>query len=338
MINYVYQLVRPGVISVKYEDVESKGNVIVRPLYMAICHADQRYYRGMRDIDKLRNKLPMALIHECIGEVVFDPNNMFGKGQKVAMIPNVKAKIEDKNIYENYQKGSAFLSSGKDGFMREFVNLCADRLVDIGNAPEQFAAISEFISVGVHAVNRLIKNANKNMESFGVWGDGSLAYVVSSILKQTFPNAKVCVVGRDTFKLSQFTFADETYFSDSIPKNFCIDHAFECAGGEGSFYAIDDIIKYINPQGTVMLMGVSENKVAINTRDVLEKGLKLIGSSRSGREDFEKAVEFLNDPTFQRRIGRIIYEDEAVSSISDIHRVFETDLKTPFKTVFKWNL
>lgn len=338
MINYVYQLIRPGVISVKYEDVESKSDIIVKPLYMAICHADQRYYRGMRDIDKLKNKLPMALIHECIGEVVYDPKNIFGKSQKVVMIPNVKSKIEDKNIYENYQKGSAFLSSGKDGFMREFVNLDADRLVSIGNIPEQFAAISEFISVGVHAINRLIKNANKNMNRFGVWGDGSLAYVVSCIIKETFPNAKLCVVGRDPFKLSQFMFADETYFSDNIPESFCIDHAFECAGGEGSFYAIDDIIKYINPQGTVMLMGVSENKVAINTRDVLEKGLKLIGSSRSGREDFEKAVELLSGLTFQKRISRIIYEDEPVSSVADIHRVFETDLKTPFKTVFKWNL
>ncbi len=338
MINYIYQLIRPGVISVKYEDVESKCDVIVRPLYMAVCHADQRYYRGMRDIDKLKNKLPMALIHECVGEVVFDPQNKFDKGQKVVMIPNVKSKIDDKNIYENYQKGSAFLSSGKDGFMREFVNLDADRLVSIENIPLQFAAISEFISVGIHALGRLIKNANKNMNSFGVWGDGSLAYVVSCIIKQTFPNAKLCVVGRDPYKLSQFMFADETYFSDNIPENFCIDHAFECAGGEGSFYAIDDIIKYINPQGTVMLLGVSENKVAINTRDVLEKGLKLIGSSRSGREDFEKAVEFLGDPVFQNRISRIIYEDEPVSSVSDIHRVFETDLKTPFKTVFKWNL
>lgn len=338
MINYVYQLVRPGVISVKYEDAESKSDVIVRPLYMAVCHADQRYYRGMRSIDKLKNKLPMALIHECVGEVVFDPKNAFKKGEKVAMIPNVKSKKEDKNIYENYQKGASFLSSGKDGFMREFVNLDADRLVSIGDVPLEFAAISEFISVGVHAVNRLIKNAHKNINSFGVWGDGSLAYVVSCIIKQTFPNAKLCVIGRDSFKLSQFIFADETYFSDNIPENFCIDHAFECAGGEGSFYAIDDIIKYINPQGTVMLMGVSENKVAINTRDVLEKGLKLIGSSRSGRGDFEKAVELLNNATFQKRISRIVYEDEPVSLVSDIHRVFETDLKTPFKTVFKWNL
>ena len=85
-------------------------------------------------------------------------------------------------------------------------------------------------------------------------------------------------------------------------------------------------------------MGVSEHKIAINTRDVLEKGITLIGSSRSGREDFEKAAEFLGKSEFQKRISRIIYEDSPVKTISDIHRVFETDLKNPFKTVFKWDL
>ena len=54
---------------------------------------------------------------------------------------------------------------------------------------------------------------------------------------------------------------------------------------------INSIIKYIKPQGSVMLMGVSENKVAINTRDILEKGLTLIGCSRSGRKDFIEAVK-----------------------------------------------
>ena len=338
MINYIYQLTKPGYISINYEDVKVENDVVIRPNYMAICQADQRYYRGLRDISKLKNKLPMALIHEAMGEVVCDFTNTFCCGQKVVMIPNVKSKINNKEIYENYQKGSSFLSSGKDGFMREFVNLAPDRVVPIKNVPEVFAAISEFISVGVHGVNRLKKFSHGNKKSFGVWGDGSLAYVVSCIIKEVFPEAKLYVVGRDNFKLSQFLFADGTYFSGNIPEDFNVDHAFECAGGEGSFYAIDDIIKYINPQGTAVLMGVSEHKIAVNTRDILEKGLTLIGSSRSGREDFEKAVDFLGNSNFQKRISRIIYEDSPVKTINDIHRVFETDLKNPFKTVFKWDL
>jgi ribitol-5-phosphate 2-dehydrogenase len=123
-----------------------------------------------------------------------------------------------------------------------------------------------------------------------------------------------------------------------LDSNFEIDHAFECAGGEGSAFAIDDAIKYINPQGTIMIMGVSENKVPVFTRNVLEKGLTIVGSSRSGREDFEKTVNYLETTNLAERLKKIIYIDEEVTAIKDINRVFANDANTTFKTVFKWNV
>ncbi len=80
-----------------------------------------------------------------------------------------------------------------------------------------------------------------------------------------------------------------------------------------------------------MLMGVSENKVAVNTRNVLEKGLTMIGCSRSGRADFERAVGLMLDATFHNRLSAIIYEDLPVSGIADIGRVMATDLTTRSK-------
>ena len=75
-------------------------------------------------------------------------------------------------------------------------------------------------------------------------------------------------------------------------------------------------------------MGVSEYKVNINTRDILEKGLTLIGSSRSGRIDFEKAIEMLSNKKFERRFKNIIELEQPVRNIKDIHRGnFATDLK-----------
>lgn len=339
MINYVYQLLTPRLISAKYKEIGLKDKVIVKPTYMAICHADQRYYLGNRSAEKLKQKLPMALIHECVGRIVFDPFNKYKIGQKVVLIPNVPVKFHNEEFYENYEKGSKFLSSGVDGFMRELVDVPSERIVPYGDfVPESIAAICEFISVAVHAVDRFKNTSHSIKSKIGIWGDGSLAYVTACILKQIFPDSEIAVIGRDSYKLYQFSFVEETYFSDDIPRDFCVDHAFECAGGEGSYYAIDDIIRYINPQGTVMLLGVSENKVAINTRDILEKGLTFIGSSRSGIKDFRQAVLFLENEKFRKRINRIIFEDKPVNCVQDIHRIFETDLKTPFKTVFKWNL
>ena len=105
LINYIYQLVSPKVFSVVYSDITIKDNVIIRPEYLSICHADQRYYLGQRDSKTLSKKLPMALIHECCGVVVCDPTNTFRKGQKVVVIPNVQTEVDDV-IYENYNKNS----------------------------------------------------------------------------------------------------------------------------------------------------------------------------------------------------------------------------------------
>lgn len=321
----------------KYSDVDIESDVIIKPRYMAICHADQRYYLGQRDASVLRRKLPMALIHECCGEVVYDKSDTFKLGQNVVMIPNVPGNVRD-GEYENYAHGAKFLSSGYDGFMREFVAMPKDRLVAFEHVPLQIAAICEFVSVGMHAVNRFNLCSHKYHNRIAIWGDGSLSYVVSCILKNIYKNSKIIIIGKNVNKLSYFSFADETYLSDEMPDDLQIDHAFECVGGNGSFYAINDIVKHINPQGTVVLLGVSEEKVGINTRDVLEKGLTLIGCSRSGRMDFEKAVDFLQNSNFQRRLSSIIYEAGAVGGISDIHRVFAEDAGTMFKTVFEWKL
>lgn len=337
MINHIYQLVNPRVFSVLYSDISLDFGVIVRPEFMSICHADQRYYHGTRDAKILRKKLPMALIHECCGRVLHDSSSTFTPGDSVVFIPNIPGRTQP-GIYENYSSGSRFLSSGIDGFMRELVVLPPHRLVKINHVCPTVAAISEFVSVGMHAVKRFEAFAHDYRNTIGVWGDGSLAYVVSCILCKRFPESNIVVVGKNATKLLHFPFVDRTFFADNLPQDFMVDHAFECVGGEGSSMAINDIVGCINPQGTVMLLGVSENKVLVNTRDILEKGLTFVGSSRSGREDFEDAIELMSDNEILGRISGIIYEDKPVCGIDDIHRVFATDMSTLFKTVFEWKV
>ena len=86
------------------------------------------------------------------------------------------------------------------------------------------------------------------------------------------------------------------------------------------------------------LLGVSENHVPINTRMVLEKGLRLFGSSRSGREDFVRTVSLFAENwelvgNLQNLIGSVI----EVGSIADMKEAFETDIRRAFgKTVMVW--
>ena len=82
MLNTIYRLVKPRKFEIEFENIElSDETVIVRPTYLSICNADQRYYQGLRAPEVLDKKLPMALIHEAVGEVVYDSKNEFNPGQ-----------------------------------------------------------------------------------------------------------------------------------------------------------------------------------------------------------------------------------------------------------------
>ena len=97
---------------------------------MSICNADQRYYQGKRAPEVLKKKLPMALIHEAVGEVVYDSREEFDVGQKVVMIPNTPFE-KDSVIAENYLRSSKFRASGFDGFMQDNVAMRRDRLIEL---------------------------------------------------------------------------------------------------------------------------------------------------------------------------------------------------------------
>jgi len=342
VINRVYQLLRPYFFSVKYEDVSTDlaKPVVVRPNYMALCHADQRYYQGKRAAKVLKQKLPMALIHECCGIVVRDETGTYQVGDKVVMIPNQPPQGFDHSgeFYENYVEGTHFLSSGYDGFMQEFVHLPLDRVVGYHSIPDVVAAMTEFVSVAAHGARRFDSMALSKRDRIVVWGSGSLAFVQATVLRAKFPDATIIVVGKNHDKLRLFSFVDEVYELQDIPEDFSFDHAFECVGGDASQEAIRDIIKYIKPQGTLILMGVSETEVPVNTRDVLEKGLTLVGSSRSGREDFQLAVALMENPQVSSRLRMIIHQVGDLEDVKDIYQFFEEDRKTPFKTVAKWNI
>lgn len=304
---------------------------------MSICHADERYYRGKRPSEILKKKLPMALIHECCGIVLFDDSNEFPPGTKVVLVPNVLSEHHVNGSYENYEKGSGFRSSGIDGFMQEIVAMDKNRLVTFVNESDDYIfAITELVSVAVHAVRRFIENVDNPNKKIAVFGDGNVGFLVSLVIYNLLPDASIFVVGRHEEKLSNFSFVSKTFIE--IPKDFEFDHAFECTGSLGAATAIDSIIKHINPQGTVMLLGVSEEKVPVNTRSILEKGLKFIGCSRSGYNDFVDAVKIMQDERTKKRIVNLITRAGSVDSIHDIYRVFDEAARVPFKLVFKWNL
>lgn len=338
MINNQYKLTSPLLIERQCEsiDLNKKGYVIVKPTYLSICKADMRYYFGQRNAEVLKQRLPMVLIHEACGEVIFDPENRFPKHTKVVLLPNIGGK--DTFYLENYRLDSVFRSSKADGFMQEMISMDHEHIVPYSKQGfDSVFSFTEFISVGVHAVNSFLASSHSRRDNICVFGDGALAYVVCSILKNKLKNCKVTVMGINPVKLQYFNFVDEV-INISRRRSFrSYDHAFECVGGNASGTAINQIIDIIAPQGTIMLLGVSEENVALNTRMILEKGLTLMGRSRSCREDFVEAVSLIeNDRVFASRMKQMISEQVEVNSVNDIVRGFDLAKTSDFKVVLHW--
>lgn len=338
MINEVIKLVAPRRMEIFFEEENIEENtIVVRPTYLSICAADQRYYTGKRSKEILDKKLPLALIHEAVGEVLYDPKNEFKKGDNVVLIPNTPIE-KNEFIKENYLRTSKFRASSKDGFLQNVVLMRRDRIIDIRQIDPKIASLLEPVSVCVNAIEEFKNTAHKKRTTIGVWGCGSIGYITTLLLKRYFPDSKIIIFGTNEEKMRYFSFADEAIFTNQIPEGLKVDHAFECVGGRKSENAVSQIIDCINPQGTISLLGVSEEPIAIETRMVLEKGLKLIGDSRSGYYDFKKAIEITQDKKVQDYIENIITDTIVVNNVNDIYTAFDKDLNNAFKTVLKWNI
>ena len=344
MLNRIYRLVAPRTIEPVEADVSLSGDsVVVRPTHLSICNADMRYWLGRRPAEVLAKKLPMALIHEGIGQVVWDAQGKLAPGTSVVMVPNEPAPDvpDDPIIAENYRYTSRFRGSGFDGFMQELAVLPARCAVLLsGEIDSHVAAFTEIVSVAMHVIDRFSSIAHARRETIGVWGDGNVGFIVALLLRTLMPDARILVFGLNAGKLADFTFADGVYMTDAVPEGLAVDHAFECCGGEGSVSAIAQIIAHINPEGTIALMGVSENPPAIETRMVLEKGLRLFGSSRSGRADFERTVAlYAAHPEVPAYLQALVGDVIRVRGVRDMAAAFDADLRKPMgKTIMEWDV
>ncbi|HCT0536848.1 TPA: alcohol dehydrogenase catalytic domain-containing protein, partial [Staphylococcus pseudintermedius] len=330
MINQVYQLVSPRQFEITYRNENiNEEKVVVRPLYLSICAADQRYYTGSRDEKVLKKKLPMSLIHEGVGEVVYDSKGIYDIGSKVLMVPNTPTE-KNQFIQENYLPSSMFRSSGYDGFMQDYVFMEHDRIVEVHKGLDlSVLSYSELVTVSFHALQRFNQKAILKRESFGIWGDGNLGYITAILLRKLYPEAKIYVFGKTDYKLSHFSFVTDIIFINDVPKDLQIDHAFECVGGKGSQMAINQIIDIISPEGSIGLMGVSEYPVEINTRLILEKGITLIGNSRSTAQDFQNISKlYKENPDIVKKLALLKGQEFEVRTIDDAINAFESDLST----------
>lgn len=333
MLSKGFKIVSPKRFEVDVEQINlEKDKSIVKVDNACICKADLRYYLGNRDARILGLKYPMRLIHEAVGTVLKTTDDNIKVGNRVVLVPNVVSNCNtctqefcnDESLGENYCPYAKFASSNQDGFSAEVVNHPTGSLVLIPDeVPSNLAVFSELISVAVSVTRRV---DIKPKQTLGVWGDGLVGYILAVVLKKLYPENRIVIVGRNSDKIEKFP-VDLRYDScdDRSIKQVGIDIAFECVGGEASTIAINQIIDCIKIGGKIVLAGVAENNILMNTRKILEKGIMITGSTRSTNKDFEKAIEMLKDESFSKSIEMLIIEEKKISNIVDYYNAFEEE-------------
>lgn len=368
MFSKGFKIVSPKTFEIYYESVELKENHALVKINMgAVCKADLRYFLGKRDKRILGLKYPMRLIHEAVGEIIKDPTNTFKEGQKVVLVPNITEcsylnkqqckylkeksicniegnidKCEFRNsIGENYCPKAKFASSNTDGFSCEYMSFAVSNLVPVDETIEETQSVfAELTSVGMSAIRRC-KDMNCNIDNkvIAVWGDGIVGYILTCILKVMAKDSKIITVGKNEDKLAQFP-SDKTYeINEPSLKDLKVDLAFECVGGMGSKDAINQIIDVIKIGGRIVLTGVAEDNVAINTRKILEKGLVLTGTTRSSIDDFKRSVRLMEETDYNKYLGKLVNDIRVIENITDYYDVFEIEAenKSLGKTLMKFN-
>jgi ribitol-5-phosphate 2-dehydrogenase len=316
-----YRLIKPQeVVETVVEHEIREWEVVVEPILGSICHADLRYYTGNRRPEALERKLPMALIHEGLGIVVQSASSEVKPGQRVVVVPNIPGylhrNIDPQNCCpacrngkgENYCYHGRFLGSGFDGIAQNRLVIPVSCVIPVPKeVPDEIAVLAELCTVSYQALTHVeekLKSAR-----VAVFGDGPVGYLGAAMLHHVYGvnRDRLHVFGADPNKLSQFGFATRSLVQEyDFNCGEAYDIAVECTGGKFSENAINQAIEVLSPGGHLILMGVTEDRVPINTRDVLEKGITLRGSSRSSNSDYRPVIEAMKDPLCQETLRKLL--------------------------------
>ena len=321
-----YRLLSPGKVEeVMIERPVRDGEVVVEPSLASICHADLRYYLGHRSPEVLAKKLPMALIHEGIGRVVESKSDRVKVGQRVVIVPNIPGYLVDngdskecsplceKEFSDNYSEKNIFLGSGYDGIAQSRLVLPAECTIPVPDSiPDEMAVLSELCTVSYRALSRVKKQLEAPNTTVAVFGDGPVGYLTAAMIHHIYglDATRLQVFGAIPEKLAQFGFAKCDLVQEyDFKAGKRVDVVIECTGGRFSESAVNQGVDLLARGGSLILMGVTEERVPINTRDILEKGITLFGSSRSSCLDYHAVLSAMEDMDYQKSLRAILPAD-----------------------------
>ncbi len=203
-----------------------------------------------------------------------------------------------KNGQENLCSDMRRLGITDQGAMAEYVLVPAKDLVKLPkDASLEMAALSEPLSVGLHAINKVKTNRNDHILIFGA---GTIGLVILTLLKH-FGAKSVTVVEPDPARRNIAEVIGATKTIDplinsldseinKLTDNKGMNVIFECAG-------LPETIQEACSQGsagaTVVVLSICYQPVELNFLSLVTKEVKIITAFGKTNEEFKKAADMI---------------------------------------------
>jgi ribitol-5-phosphate 2-dehydrogenase len=341
-----YRLTQPFRIEAVERELrrETPDDLLLRPRVTGVCSSDLKLYAGTRDRRALSKKLPLALLHEGVVEVlessVTAPD--LRPGARVVPVPNIPCYVAYPHLYpskeagcpacrpggagENYCLHNLYLSSNTDGLAQSAFRHPRSLVVPVApEVPDRIAALTEPLTTILAGCEKApIRPDSRCL----VLGNGPIGQLVAVCLTSFYgvPRDAIWMTGRDwdnrqgalSLVGTGLDADDHESFSDL---HSTIDLAFECVGGDANSDTLEQTISCLRPGGFAVLFGPSERAVAFNTREVIGKGLTFLGANRSYVGHFRAVLERMRDAAVQKLLHALVAQEALmVRSADDLNR------------------
>jgi ribitol-5-phosphate 2-dehydrogenase len=339
----VYRLTRPFRIEAFVEPTfePGPGELLLRPVRSGICGSDLKLYTGNRERSAIMKKLPIALLHEGVAEVVaVGEGTPYRVGQHVVPSPNIPCTVAHPDRYPildeacyacrpggagaNYCTDGDFLSSNVDGMTRTaFTHPAACTVPLPTETSDALAVLAEPLATVLAGLEQ--SSASDN-DQFLVLGNGAIGLLTVIALRATLdvkPH-RVIVTGHHWDERAGSVEGLATPVEDDggrLATGFAgrVDVAFECVGGESNDQTLSLAIDMLRPGGKGVMFGPSEGPLLFDTRKVIAKGLNLVGCNRALLRHFSEALRLIGDTRLAGLLERVLAPKEfAVRSSQDL--------------------
>jgi threonine dehydrogenase-like Zn-dependent dehydrogenase len=268
------------------------GEALLRVRRVGICGTDLHIFQGHLD-----HRVPRGGVigHETFAEVLEAPaGSGFDAGDRVVVEPVLSCgRCRACAMGARYLcYGLKILGVDVPGGMRELYPVPVDRLIKVpASLSDDEAAVIEPLAVALHDVRRAQVKAG---DTVFVFGGGPIGALIGLVCRQL--GARVVVAEVNDFRLELLgqlgldtlgRGRDPVKFVDEWTGGIGVDVAFEVTGNPAAARVVTDVVRV---WGTVSIVAIHAEPVAVNLYQMFARELVMHGSRLYGRDDWDEAI------------------------------------------------